>query len=47
MLAGMNMRKAAALTVRREILRRMPPGPERQRWLAWLTEKLRVVRKRR
>ena len=33
------MNKVAAMAyLRSVILERFPPGPDRQRWLAWLTE---------
>jgi hypothetical protein len=30
--------RAAQITLRRPILERFPPGPERQKWLAWLDQ---------
>jgi hypothetical protein len=32
----MNDIESAVITIRRAILERFPPGPEREQWLAWL-----------
>jgi hypothetical protein len=33
------IQRAATVTLRRAILERFPRGPERQKWLRWLTTK--------